>query len=58
MEDIYAEMMAVSRDIAASFPSPRFYSCCGEWIELSRSLFSRDEQSPDLPGLRSAGFER
>jgi hypothetical protein len=44
MQDIYAEMMAVSRDIAGSFPSPRFYSCCGEWIELSRSLFSRDER--------------
>jgi len=44
MEDIYAEMMSVSREIANSFPPPRFYSCCSEWLELSRSLFSRDER--------------
>ncbi len=44
MQDIYAEMMAVSRDIAGSFPDPRFYSCCEEWIELSRALFSGDER--------------
>ncbi len=44
MEDIYAEMMAVSREIAASFPPPRFYSCCREWLDLSRSLYSRDER--------------
>jgi hypothetical protein len=42
MEDIYGEMITVSRDIAASFPLPGFYTCCGRWMRLSRSLFSRD----------------
>ncbi len=44
MEDIYEEMIAVSQEIAASFPFPRFYSCCGQWIHLSRSLFSQDDR--------------
>ena len=43
MGDIYAEMMAASQDIAASFPLPRFYTCCGYWIGLSRSFFSQDD---------------
>jgi hypothetical protein len=42
MEDIYGEMITVSRDIAASFPLPCFYTCCSQWMRLSRSLFSRD----------------
>jgi hypothetical protein len=44
MEDIYAEMMAVSREIADSFPCPRFYTCCSQGIRLSRSLFSQDKK--------------
>jgi len=44
MEDIYEEMIAFSQEIAASFPLPRFYSSCGQWIHLSRSLFSEDEK--------------
>jgi hypothetical protein len=42
MKDIYEEMIAASRRIAASFPPPRFYVCCGEWLNLSRSAFSQD----------------
>ena len=44
MKDIYEEMIAASQEIAASFPLPRFYSCCGQWIHLSRSLFSQDDK--------------
>ncbi len=42
MEDIYEEMIAASQEIAASFPLPRFYTCCSQWIHLSRSLFFQD----------------
>jgi hypothetical protein len=42
MEDIYSEMIAVSQRIAASFPPPRFYTCCRPWLALSLSLFSDD----------------
>ena len=44
MEDIYEEMIAASRDIAASFPQPSFYVCCREPLNLSRSLFNEDAQ--------------
>jgi hypothetical protein len=44
MKDIYEEMIAASQEIAASFPLPRFYTCCGQWIHLSRSLFSQDDK--------------
>ncbi len=44
MKDIYEEMMAVSRNIAASFPKPSFYVCCKESLNLSRSLFNEDLQ--------------
>jgi hypothetical protein len=44
MKDIYEEMIAASRDIAASFPQPRFYVCCSEPLHLSRSLFDQDPQ--------------
>ena len=44
MGDIYAEMIAVSREIAASFPLPSFYTRCRRWVELSRSLLSQDEE--------------
>jgi hypothetical protein len=44
MEDIYEEMIAASRDIAASFPQPSFYVCCREPLHLSRSLFNEDAQ--------------
>ena len=43
MGDIYSEMTAVSRQIAASFPPPRFYACCRQSLNLSRSLFSNDQ---------------
>ncbi|HYB21045.1 MAG TPA: hypothetical protein VEH09_08945 [Thermodesulfobacteriota bacterium] len=42
MEDIYEEMIAASQEIAASFPLPRFYTCCSQWIHLSRSVFFQD----------------
>ncbi len=42
MEDIYEEMIAASRDIAASFPQPRFYLSCREPLNFSRSLFDQD----------------
>jgi hypothetical protein len=44
MKDIYEEMIAASRDIAASFPQPSFYVCCREPLNLSRSLFDEDAQ--------------
>jgi hypothetical protein len=44
MEDIYSEMIAVSQKIAASFPPPRFYTCCRPWMTFSRRLFSEDPQ--------------
>jgi hypothetical protein len=44
MEDIYSEMIAVSRQIASSFPPPRFYACCRPWMTLSRRLFCEDPQ--------------
>jgi len=44
MIDTYEEMIAVSRDIAASFPKPRFYVCCREPLDLSRSLLDQDPQ--------------
>jgi hypothetical protein len=44
MKDIYEEMIAVSQAIAASFPQPRFYVCCKEPLDLSRSLFDEDAQ--------------
>jgi hypothetical protein len=44
MKDIYEEMIAASRDIAASFPQPSFYVCCRRPLNLSRSLFDEDAQ--------------
>lgn len=44
MQDIYEEMMANARVIAASFPQPRFYVSCREPLNLSRSLFDEDGQ--------------
>jgi hypothetical protein len=44
MKDIYEEMIAASREIAASFPQPSFYVCCREPLDLSRSLFDEDAQ--------------
>jgi hypothetical protein len=44
MKDIYEEMIAASRDIAASFPQPSFYVCCRELLNLSRSLFDENPQ--------------
>jgi hypothetical protein len=44
MGDIYSEMTAVSQQIAASFPPPRFYTCCRRFLTLSQSLFSEDRR--------------
>ena len=44
MKDIYQEMIDASRLIAASFPLPRFYASCHEWLNLSRSVFGEEEQ--------------
>jgi hypothetical protein len=44
MQDIYEEMIAASRAIAASFPQPSFYVYCKEPLDLSRSLFDEDAQ--------------
>ncbi len=44
MKDIYEEMIAASQNIAASFPQPRFYACCRESLNLSRSFFDQDPQ--------------
>jgi hypothetical protein len=44
MKDIYEEMIAASRKIAASFPQPRFYVSCREPLNLSYSLFHEDPQ--------------
>ena len=44
MKDIYEEMIAASHVIAASFPQPRFYVCCREPLNLSRSLYDEDAQ--------------
>lgn len=43
MEDIYEEMSLACRQIAASFPLPRFYAQCRFSIDASRSLFTRDQ---------------
>ena len=44
MDDIYEEMIAASRIIAAYFPQPRFYVSCREPLNLSHSLFDEDAQ--------------
>jgi hypothetical protein len=44
MKDMYEEMIAASREIAASFPPPRFYVCCREPLSLSRFLLDEDPQ--------------
>jgi hypothetical protein len=44
MKDIYEEMIAASREIAASFPQPRFYVSCRGPLNLSHSLFDKDPQ--------------
>jgi len=42
MQDVYEEMIAASREIAASFPQPRFYLSCREPLNFSRSLFDQE----------------
>lgn len=44
MEDIYEEMIIASREIAASFPQPRFYLLFREPLAWSQSLFDKDGQ--------------
>jgi hypothetical protein len=51
MKDICEEMIATSRVIAASFPQPRFYVCCREALDLSRSLYDEDPQVLKCRGL-------
>ncbi len=43
MPDIYEEMIAVSQEIAASFPPPRFYTCCEPSLRISRIFFDEDK---------------
>ncbi len=42
MGDIYQEMIKASQEIAASFPPPRFYACCQEWLSISRNIYEND----------------
>ena len=51
MQDIYQEMIESSRKIAASFPPPRFYACCAEWLNRSRLVFAADEQVLKCRGI-------
>ncbi len=44
MEDIYEEMMVACRNMAASFPPPRFYKNCQKWLDLSRSVYGQNLQ--------------
>ena len=44
MEDIYEEMIIASRNIAASFPQPRFYIHCREALNISRVLYDETPQ--------------
>lgn len=44
MQDIYEEMIAACRNIAASFPPPRFYTDGERWLSLSRSAFDQNQQ--------------
>lgn len=44
MQDIYEEMIAACRNIAASFPPPRFYADGERWLSLSRSAFNQNQQ--------------
>ena len=44
MKDTYEEIIAACQEIAASFPPPRFYVCCREELDLSRSVFDEDPQ--------------
>jgi hypothetical protein len=44
MKDIYDEMMAVSLQIALSFPEPRFYIECREALDFVHSLYDKDPQ--------------
>ncbi len=41
MTDIYQEMMAAARNIAASLPPPRFYTDCSDALAVSQALFLR-----------------
>ena len=50
MEDIYEEMIAASKEIAASFPQPQFYVSCREPLNLSHSLF---EEKPQVTKCRA-----
>ncbi len=43
MPDVYEEMIAVSQEIAASFPPPRFYRCCEPSLNISRSFYFEDD---------------
>lgn len=42
MTDIYEEMMAAARNIAASFPLPRFYTDCASALAASKTLFLKN----------------
>ncbi|MGQ9693359.1 MAG: hypothetical protein ACUVWV_01315 [Thermodesulfobacteriota bacterium] len=42
MGDIYQELIKTSQEIAASFPLPRFYACCQEWLIISQNIYASD----------------
>ncbi len=42
MADIYQEMIKTAQEIATSFPLPRFYTCCQEWLIISRNIYESD----------------
>ena len=44
MQDIYEEMMVTCRNMAASFPPPRFYKSCQKWLDLSCSVYGQNLQ--------------
>ncbi len=44
MKDIYEELMEVCWVIAASYPTPRFYTSCAEGLDISRAIFEADKR--------------
>lgn len=42
MRDVYEEMINTSLKIASSYPPPRFYTCCQEWLVISRHIYENN----------------
>ncbi len=53
--DIYQEMIKASQKIAASFPLPRFYTCCAEWLIISRNIYESD---PRVKKCREIAYQK